>query len=101
MSRHLVKLFLQYISRLIPFLNLIQGGISVAGAIGTGAHGSSLRHPNSLSDQIIRLTIVDGTGEIRVIDDPQEVNAFRVHLGLLGVIIDVRNLYEFFGCSIV
>lgn len=61
----------------------------MAGAIGTGAHGSSLLHPPSLSDQIVRLTIVDGLGEIRVIDDPHEVNAFRVHLGLLGAIVDV------------
>jgi hypothetical protein len=65
------------------------GGISVAGALGTGAHGSSLRHPPSLSDQIIRLTVVDGLGEIRIVDDPLEVNAWRVHLGLLGVIMDV------------
>jgi hypothetical protein len=35
------------------------------------------------------MTIVDGTGEIRTISDPDELKAFRIHLGLLGVILDV------------
>lgn len=66
--------------------------------MGTGAHGSSLLHPTSLSDQLVRLTVVDGLGEIRQIDDPLEVNAFRVHLGLLGarVILPVITLINVF-----
>jgi len=90
------------------------GGITIAGALGTGiikssvrncvyfcskflmytftysgAHGSSLRHPTSLSDQVVGLTIIDGTGQIRQITDLEELKAFRVHLGLLGVVLEV------------
>jgi len=54
-----------------------------------GAHGSSLIHPPSLSDQVVGVTIIDGTGQIRKITDPEEIKAFQVHLGMLGVILDV------------
>ncbi|OXA63154.1 L-gulonolactone oxidase 2 [Folsomia candida] len=65
------------------------GGITLGGAIGTGAHGSSLLHPTSISDQVVRLTLVDGRGSLRDVSDPNELNALRVNLGLFGVIIDV------------
>jgi len=57
--------------------------------LGAGAHGSSLLHPTSLSDQVLKVTIVDGLGNIHEISDPEELKAFRVHLGLLGILIDV------------
>lgn len=65
------------------------GGITLGGAIATGAHGSSLVHPSSISDQIVRLQIIDGMGNLREISDPQDVNAFRVNLGLLGIIVKI------------
>ncbi|CAL8073253.1 unnamed protein product [Orchesella dallaii] len=65
------------------------GGITIGGAIGTGAHGSSLIHPTTLSDQIVQLTIINGMGEFETIKDPDELKAFRVHLGLLGAIVNV------------
>ncbi|XP_021946992.1 probable L-gulonolactone oxidase 1 [Folsomia candida] len=62
-------------------------GITIGGALGTGAHGSSLKYPTALSDQITALTVIDGNGVLRVIRGP-DLNHFRVHLGLLGVILD-------------
>lgn len=35
------------------------------------------------------MTIVDGKGEIRIITEKEDLDAFQVHLGLLGVVIDV------------
>jgi len=74
---------------LIYTIILHSGGITIGGAIGTGAHGSSLLHPTSLSDQVIRLTVISGDGSLLVIDSREEVDAFRVHLGLLGIIVDI------------
>lgn len=65
------------------------GGITMGGAIGTGAHGSSLLHFPSLSDQMVAMTIIDGTGQFRNITSTEELKAFRVHLGLLGAVVDV------------
>lgn len=62
------------------------GNITLGGAIGTGAHGSSIKYPSSLSSQIAWLTIVDGNGDIRVITNPNELKSFRIHLGLLGIL---------------
>jgi len=66
------------------------GGITIGGALGTGARGSSLLHQTSLSDQIIAAEFVDGNGEIQTIDESStDFPAFRVHLGLLGIITQV------------
>ncbi|CAL8111611.1 unnamed protein product [Orchesella dallaii] len=68
------------------------GDITVGGALGTGAHGTSLRFPSSLSDQLVSVTIVDGRGIVRnftAVDNIEEFQAFRVHLGLLGIIFQV------------
>lgn len=65
------------------------GGITIGGAAGTGAHGSSLRHPTTISDQIFSMTVIDGMGNIRKIRDKSELQAWRFHLGLLGAIVDV------------
>lgn len=63
--------------------------ITIGGAIGTGAHGSSLSSPASLSDIIIGVVVVDGLGKMRNVTDTPTVNAFRTHLGLLGIIYEV------------
>jgi FAD/FMN-containing dehydrogenase len=62
----------------------------VGGAVGTGAHGSSLRYTASLSDQTIELLIVDGLGNIRRIDSEEDLKSFRVHLGLLGIVLQLK-----------
>ena len=58
---------------------------SIAGAIATGTHGSSLQHGN-LASLVTAMRVVDGRGEIdRGVRDP---GAF-VHLGALGVVTEV------------
>jgi len=62
-------------------------GISIGGALGTGAHGSSLKHPTSLSDDLIGIKVLDGNGIVRTITG-DELNTFRVHIGLLGFVLE-------------
>ncbi|KXN74263.1 hypothetical protein CONCODRAFT_2638 [Conidiobolus coronatus NRRL 28638] len=66
------------------------GGITVGGAVSLGAHGSTLNHPNTLSEYLVGITYIDGQGNLRKIKegDP-DFNAFRVSLGLLGIFVDV------------
>lgn len=56
---------------------------------GTGAHGSSIKYNASISSQVIGVRIVDGKGNIVDISDPEDLKAFRIHLGLLGVVLKV------------
>ncbi|KAI8850879.1 hypothetical protein BC829DRAFT_488546 [Chytridium lagenaria] len=65
------------------------GGITVGGAIATGAHGSTVKRPATISDQVVQLTLVDGLSRTRVIKDADDLNLARVHLGLLGVVTEV------------
>ncbi|CAO3628395.1 unnamed protein product [Cunninghamella blakesleeana] len=65
------------------------GGITIGGAFSLGAHGTSLKVKNTLSELLVGLTIIDGNGEVRKIDDPKELDAFRVSFGLLGIVIDI------------
>ncbi|MFC6705112.1 D-arabinono-1,4-lactone oxidase [Flexivirga alba] len=63
---------------------------SVAGAIATGTHGSSLTHPN-LSGLVRGVRLVDGTGAVLDLDEGDALlDAARVHLGALGIITRVR-----------
>ncbi|XP_037029702.1 L-gulonolactone oxidase 5-like isoform X2 [Bradysia coprophila] len=65
------------------------GGITIGGAIGTGAHGSSIKYTSSISSQVVRMTAVNGLGEKVEIVDPEDLKSFKVHLGLLGIVVDV------------
>lgn len=62
---------------------------TVAGAIATATHGSSLRHGN-LSTLVCGMRLVTGTGEVLDLDesDPR-LAAARVGLGALGVVTQV------------
>lgn len=63
---------------------------SVAGAIATGTHGSSLQHRN-LAGLVTGMRLVDGTGAVRDLADGDELlDAARVHLGALGIVIRLR-----------
>ncbi|KAL1921709.1 uncharacterized protein VTP21DRAFT_10351 [Calcarisporiella thermophila] len=67
------------------------GGITIGGAMGTGAHGSSLLHPTTISELAIGMIFVDAKGKIRYIDrEYSDFSAFRVHLGLLGVVVEIH-----------
>jgi len=62
---------------------------SIAGAIATGTHGSSLVHGN-LASGVTALRIVDGRGRVIELDEHDDrLDGARVHLGALGVITQV------------
>lgn len=60
---------------------------SMAGAIATGTHGSSLVHGN-LSSLVERMRIVDGRGDIHELTGDR-LDAARVHLGALGIVTEL------------
>jgi FAD/FMN-containing dehydrogenase len=72
----------------LPIVGSIQAQ-TVAGAIATGTHGSSLRHGN-LAGLVTELRLVTGTGDVLTVrgDDPR-LDGVRVHLGVLGVVTSV------------
>ena len=57
---------------------------SLAGAIATGTHGSSLQHGN-LASLVEQMRIVDGRGDIHDLSGDRLIAA-RVHLGALGIV---------------
>ncbi|GMH36623.1 hypothetical protein BSKO_04496 [Bryopsis sp. KO-2023] len=63
-------------------------GLSIGGTLATGAHGSSLVHPASISDQVVSLTLVDGQGRVRKITG-EKLKAVNVNIGVLGVVVTV------------
>lgn len=71
------------------------GNITLGGAIGTGAHGSTLKYNASISSQVVGVRIVDGIGKIQDITHPEDLNALRIHLGLLGK-LSWMNYFNFF-----
>jgi L-gulonolactone oxidase len=72
----------------LPIVGSIQAQ-SIAGAIATGTHGSSLTHGN-LSTLVTALRLVTGTGQVLQIGaEDERLAAVRVHLGALGVVTQV------------
>lgn len=65
--------------------------ITLGGAIGTGAHGSTIKYNSSISAQVVSMTVVDGNGQKIVISDPDDLKLFKTHLGLLGMKFSNRN----------
>ncbi|XP_078703659.1 L-gulono-1,4-lactone dehydrogenase-like [Branchiostoma floridae x Branchiostoma belcheri] len=63
---------------------------SVAGIIATDSHGSGGRFP-SISNYVVGMEIVKADGEILKVteEDPQLLDAVRVHLGVFGVVTEV------------
>ena len=68
-------------------------GITVAGGIGTAAHGSSPTYSSALSQRLESVRVVLADGSVRTFDratTPDSLfRAFDSHLGLLGVITEV------------
>lgn len=62
------------------------GGITIGGAIATGAHGSTIKYNSTLSSQVVKMTVVDGLGNVVEISDKSDLKAFKVNLGLLGIL---------------
>jgi L-gulono-1,4-lactone dehydrogenase len=61
---------------------------TLAGAISTATHGTGARFGN-LSSQVVRVRLVDGSGELRDISGGDELRAARVSLGALGAFASV------------
>lgn len=64
-------------------------GVTIAGAMGTGAHNSSLQVPAAVGDWIEEIKLVDGQGNLRTLRG-DSLDPARVHLGLLGVIYQLK-----------
>uniref|UniRef100_A0A383W3X5 J domain-containing protein n=1 Tax=Tetradesmus obliquus TaxID=3088 RepID=A0A383W3X5_TETOB len=65
---------------------------SVAGAVATGTHGSSMEH-NSMSNQVLALDVILANGTRRTFTnetDPFLMRAFRVSVGKLGILARVQ-----------
>lgn len=60
---------------------------TVAGSISTSTHGTGANF-YGLAAQVRALTIVDGLGRVRHIDDIDTVRVAAVNLGALGVVVD-------------
>tara|TARA_X000000950_G_scaffold287975_1_gene402645 strand:- start:1321 stop:2622 length:1302 start_codon:yes stop_codon:yes gene_type:complete len=64
---------------------------TISGALATGTHGTGRRLP-IISEDILEVTYVNGLGEIKTIteNEPEKLQAFKVHLGLLGIITSIK-----------
>ncbi|WP_444921717.1 D-arabinono-1,4-lactone oxidase [Microbulbifer sp. CnH-101-G] len=62
---------------------------SIGGMLGSGTHGSTFtQKSNMISDYVTEIKLVDGKGDLRVING-ELLNAARVNLGVLGVVVEV------------
>lgn len=65
------------------------GEQTLVGAALTGTHGYA-RHGGLMAQLITQMTIVDGRGELRVVDDEDELRCLRVSFGALGIVVAIR-----------
>ena len=71
-------------------------GVSVAGALATGAHGSSLAQSSVLSTRLLTITMVDANGELREFSPDSTASALdlwpalQTHMGQLGIVTRVK-----------
>jgi FAD/FMN-containing dehydrogenase len=67
---------------------------SIAGAIATSTHGSSLHH-GSLSDMVLEVEAVLANGNVQKFSgDNDDMKAMRCHLGRLGILTKVKLKLE-------
>ena len=69
-------------------------GISVGGSTATAAHGSSPRHSPILATEIQGVTIITADGRLKEFTEKNTdhitFKALRAHLGMLGVVVQLR-----------
>lgn len=64
-------------------------GISVAGAVATSAHGSSLRIRASMASLVTSMTVVDGLGKLRTLTGAT-LDVGAAHGGWLGAVVELK-----------
>ncbi|HET8934173.1 MAG TPA: FAD-binding protein [Polyangiales bacterium] len=73
-------------------------GVTVAGVLGTSAHGSSSLHSASLSERLVSLQLVMADGTLRSFhkqSTPEDVwRALTTHLGVFGAVVQVGLAVE-------
>ncbi len=70
------------------------GTFTIGGMLGSGTHGSTLWKPsNTFADYAISMKIVDGRGDVRILTG-EDLDAARVNLGVLGVVVEVTFQLE-------
>lgn len=81
----------------LGYVHLGWRDVSVAGALGTSAHGSSPKNPNVLSQQVVSIDLIDASGALNTYSrgttgktDPDLWKSLTTHLGYLGVLTRVR-----------
>jgi FAD/FMN-containing dehydrogenase len=76
-------------------INMIaEGGFfTIGGMLGSDTHGSTMQQGVSLSEYIVSIKLVDGHGRLRQISG-QELQAVRVNLGVLGVVVEATFRVE-------
>jgi len=62
---------------------------ALAGAVGTGTHGTG-RQLGNVSSSVIGATVIDAEGELRSVEDRDSLRALRVSMGALGVVTSLR-----------
>jgi len=70
---------------------------TIAGAIGTSAHGSSPKNTNIVSNKVVAMDIINPQGELKTysrgttgVSNPNLWKAMLTHLGYFGIITSVR-----------
>jgi len=63
--------------------------VTLAGSTATGAHHSSLKITSGIADWTEEITVIDGQGN-RVVLSGKDLDPVRVHLGLLGAIVQLK-----------
>lgn len=81
----------------LGYVHLGWRDVSVAGALGTSAHGSSPKNRNVLSQQLVSMDIITADGQLKTYSrgttgrtDPDLWKSLATHLGYFGVITRVR-----------
>ena len=69
------------VAALYPAFN----GVTLAGAVGTAAHGSSLVFPSALGSAVVAAEVVNSDGAVVNVTGGDELAAVQSHLGVLGV----------------
>lgn len=71
---------------------------TVAGIFATGTHGSSLYH-GTVGDKVVAVKVITASGDLLELDesrpeDERLLRAFRLHLGALGIIVELQIQVE-------